>query len=214
MNLKNLGIFLLACGAPLAARAGVDIGLNIGIPVRGEVFVRGEPPAEVRESAPRAPGPGYVWIRGHWAWREERGWVWVHGRWDRAERPGAIWVEGHWDRRDRGYVWVEGYWSAPQPPPYAVSTPPPYGPPPYGPPPYSGEVIVSDAPPAPIVETVYAAPGPDYVWIGGRWNWQGRWVWVAGRYERHPHWHPGGGWEAGHWDRREHGYVWVEGRWR
>jgi WXXGXW repeat (2 copies) len=208
MQIKNLGIILLACGAPLAARAGVDIGVNIGIPgpVGGEIYVRGAPPAEIRESAPAAPGPGYIWMRGHWSWHQERGWVWVHGRWERPVQPGAVWIEGHWDRRDRGWIWIEGQWQAPAPPPPVVmSTPPPY----------SGEVIIADsAPPPPMVETVYAAPGPDYVWIGGHWGWQGRWVWLAGRYERHPHWHPGGGWEAGHWDHRDRGYVWVEGHWR
>src|SRR5271157_1756925 len=42
-----------------------------------------------------------------------------------------------------------------------------------------GEVVVADAPPAPIVEAVRIAPGPGYFWIGGYYHWYGnRWGWV------------------------------------
>jgi hypothetical protein len=76
-------------------------------------------------------------------------------------------------------------------------------------------VVVVGQPPAPRVEVVTTAPGPDYFWIAGRWNWDGgRWVWLNGHYERHPHFHPGGGWEQGHWEHRGGNSVWVEGRWR
>jgi len=48
------------------------------------------------------------------------------------------------------------------------------------------EVIASEEPPAEIVETVPISPGPDYFWIGGHWHWNGGWVWVHGRFDRHP----------------------------
>ena len=72
-------------------------------------------------------------------------------------------------------------------------------------------VVVPQAPPPPPVETVVAAPGPDYVWIGGEWEWNGGWVWVGGHwgYPPHPHavwiggraWHDHYGWhhERGYW---------------
>lgn len=72
-------------------------------------------------------------------------------------------------------------------------------------------VVVEQAPPPPPVETVVVAPGPDYVWVDGEWNWQGRWVWIGGHwgYPPHPHavwivgrsWHDHYGWhhERGYW---------------
>lgn len=70
---------------------------------------------------------------------------------------------------------------------------------------------IQQAPPPPPVETVVVAPGPDYVWIGGEWVWNGGWFWVGGHwgYPPHPHavwiggraWHDEHGWhnERGHW---------------
>ena len=73
-------------------------------------------------------------------------------------------------------------------------------------------VIVSEAPPAPRVEVAPAAPGPEYVWVGGYWSWQGRWVWVPGHWATRPG--PRSTWVAGHWAPRRRGYVWVPGHWR
>ena len=70
-------------------------------------------------------------------------------------------------------------------------------------------VYVQVGPPAPMVETVPARPGPGYVWVGGYWNWNGsRYVWVHGRYVRH-----GGAWCGGHWRHEHHGWYWAPGRW-
>jgi len=73
-------------------------------------------------------------------------------------------------------------------------------------------VVVQQAPPAPLVDTYVAAPGPDYVWVNGEWSWDGiRWVWVGGHWMYPPHahvvwvsgyrWHDAYGWhyERGHW---------------
>jgi WXXGXW repeat (2 copies) len=59
--------------------------------------------------------------------------------------------------------------------------------------PARGEVIVSDAPPAPRVERITVAPGPAFVWVDGFWAWRGHWVWRRGYWARPPH----------------HGAVWV-----
>jgi len=195
MKLNSLVIAGLLCGAPLigSAQINVGVGVNFGAPVREA------PPPPRGEVIQVAPGPGYVWISGHWIWRH--GWVWAPGHWDR--HLGYTWSPGHWDRRPEGYVWIEGQW--------VPAAPVGYAPPPAG---YPGEVVIQAAPPPVIAETYGPAPGPDFFWIGGRWDWQGRWVWTRGRWARHPHWHPGGGWVAGHWDNRHGGYVWVEGRWR
>jgi hypothetical protein len=193
MKLTSLSLFVLALGAaPLASQAGVDIGINIGGP---EVIVRSQPPPERYESVGIAPGPGYVFIRGHWGWRHDR-WEWIGGRWDLPSQPCRVWISGQWVARGGGWVWAEGH--------YDVQAPQP-------------EVVVEyadQAPPASIYESVPYAPGPDYFWIGGRWQWNGRWVWAHGHYDRHPHFHPGGGWEAGRWDHEGGRFVWRDGHWR
>jgi hypothetical protein len=75
------------------------------------------------------------------------------------------------------------------------------------------EVVIKVGPPAPIVETRVARPGPNYVWIGGYHNYvNGAYVWVPGRWEVPPH--PGQRWVAHKWVHRHGGYVLVEGRWR
>ena len=44
-------------------------------------------------------------------------------------------------------------------------------------------VVVGVAPPAPVVETVPAPPGPGYVWRPGYWSWDGvQYVWGPGTY--------------------------------
>ena len=52
MKLTQISLFALACSTlPLAANAGVEIGINIGGP---EVVVRSEPPPERVEVVPLA----------------------------------------------------------------------------------------------------------------------------------------------------------------
>lgn len=75
--------------------------------------------------------------------------------------------------------------------------------------PASAQVYVQIAPPAPIFETIPAAPGSGYVWVNGHYNWNGnRYVWTGGRYVRH-----GGRYCDGHWRHGDRGYYWVEGHW-
>ena len=199
MKITQITLLALACGAcPLAMRAGVEIGVNFGGP---EVIVRSQPPAERFERVPLSPGPGYVWIRGHWGWHHEH-WEWINGRYDRVTQPGNVWISGQWVSRGDGWVWIEGHYSTQ---PVVLQGPPP------GP---EVEVIANEAPPALINESAPPAPGPDFFWIGGHWQWNNRWVWVHGRYDRHPHFHPGGGWEAGRWEHRDGRFVWREGHWR
>ena len=43
--------------------------------------------------------------------------------------------------------------------------------------------VASTSSPAPLVEPVLVAPGPDYFWVNGTWLWlNGGWVW------RHGYW--------------------------
>ena len=69
------------------------------------------PPAPLVEVAPEQPGPAYVWVAGHWAWRgPRRRYVWIPGYWAVPHAPGYVWVPGYWAPRPGGYVWVEGHW--------------------------------------------------------------------------------------------------------
>jgi hypothetical protein len=198
MNITRLTLIALACAAaPMAARADIGIGINIGVP---EVVVRSQPPPDMEEKVPMSPGSGYIWIRGHWSWHHEN-WQWFHGHWEYIAQPGQEWLPGYWIQRSGGWVWMEGHYVA-QPAPQNA------------PPGAQVEVIAPEPPPVPIFETVPVAPGPDYFWIGGHWHWNHGWVWVGGRFDRHPHYHPGAGWEAGHWDRRGGSWVWFDGHWR
>ena len=90
----------------------------------------------------------------------------------------------------------------PPPPAYAVQPPPVAG----------GEVEVAGPPPAPIVETVTVAPDPAFIWIGGFWAWEGRWVWRPGHLDRPPR--PGARWFAGGYVFRGGRHVWVRAGWR
>jgi outer membrane lipoprotein SlyB len=73
--------------------------------------------------------------------------------------------------------------------------------------------VIQQAPPAPPAETVVmVSPGPDYLWVGGEYSWNGiGWVWMGGHWGHRPYghavwmggrsWHDGRGWhnEHGHW---------------
>jgi hypothetical protein len=72
------------------------------------------------------------------------------------------------------------------------------------------DVVVQEAPPALIVESQPAPPSPDYVWVGGYWNWDNqKYSWQAGRYSRPPA--VGVAWVAPRYDAGAHRYT--PGRW-
>jgi len=78
--------------------------------VQGRVYVRVGPPALIVETVFVSPGPGYVWLPGHYAWTD-RGYVWVPGRWERPPRPRGRWVPAHWEHSKKfGWYFVEGHW--------------------------------------------------------------------------------------------------------
>lgn len=76
------------------------------------------------------------------------------------------------------------------------------------------EIHVYTAPPAVRVERHRPRrPGRKYVWIPGRWHWNGhRYVWVGGRWSRVRRGHRA--WVRGSWVRRGRGWIWVRGYWR
>jgi hypothetical protein len=75
-------------------------------------------------------------------------------------------------------------------------------------------IIVSGNPPAPILETITAAPQANYVLIPGNWEWNGRWVWRSHKWVARPH--AAAVWEPGHtdWSNHHNAYVWHKGHWK
>lgn len=84
---------------PHAAKADVFISARIG-----------PPPLPVYEQ-PWAPGPGYYWIPGYWAWDSwYEDYYWVPGTWVRPPRVGFYWTPGYWAWSAGYYSWYPGYW--------------------------------------------------------------------------------------------------------
>jgi len=98
----------------LALAAALVVAVSGGAPIdpttasADVVIVSSAPPVPRHESVPKRPGPGYVWIGGHWTY--EGLWVWRHGYWARPPRGKSAWVPGRWEPRSKGWVWIEGYW--------------------------------------------------------------------------------------------------------
>jgi len=91
-----------------------------------------------------------------------------------------------------------------EPAPVAVAPAPP--------PPPPGDVVVDGPPPADVVEVQPAAPGPDFVWVGGSYVWiNGGWVWHRGYWHRPPYGYHY--WVRDHWVHGPYGYRRVYGHW-
>lgn len=202
--MKTETLFLcaaLAVGSVVPAHAAhIGVSLNIGVPA--PIVVRHAPPRPVVERVVVAPGPGYVWVAGHYTWANNA-WVWVNGAWIVPPQPGAVWVAGRWEGHHR--QWVEGHWEIATPVVVAQPGPPP-------PPPGGSDIYVEVAPPPPQTEVVVTSPGPGFIWVSGYWGWNaGRHVWIAGSWQRPPSgFHA---WNAPRWEHRGRGYVFVRGGW-
>jgi hypothetical protein len=173
-------------------------------------------PQVSQEIIEERPSAQHVWVSGHWRWQDGR-YAWIAGRWDLPPRANVAWVEPRWEKKGHGYVLAGGYWqeapapaassagpaSAPGRPTTTVQqpTPPP-------------EVVyVRELPPPPPREYIVERPSPYHVWIGGYWGLRtGRHVWIGGRWDLPPR--SDVVWVEPRWDRRDRGYVFVEGYWR
>ena len=78
--------------------------------------------------------------------------------------------------------------------------------------PRASTVYVAQPPPPAPEETIVLAPGSDYVWIGGEWTWNGRWIWVSGHWGYPPH--ARAAWVRGYWYHGPNGWYRAEGHWR
>ena len=109
-----------ACAIALVLSCGIGIAAAQAVVVERGVM----PPPRV-EVVPVAPGPGYNWVPGHWAWRGA-GWVWIGGHHVRGvvapmpaevvevvparPAPSYVWVKGHHVYEGDRWVWHRGVW--------------------------------------------------------------------------------------------------------
>jgi hypothetical protein len=69
------------------------------------------------------------------------------------------------------------------------------------------------APPPLRVEPVPPPSHRGWVWVPGRWQWNGvQYIWSPGHYMRPPR--ARAAWVPGHWVLVRGQYVWREGHWR
>ena len=73
------------------------------------------PPAARKETRPKSPEPGLVWVPGHW--RPVQGeWTWVNGEWGFPPTPVSVWIEPKYDPVTK--QWSAGYWQPDREEPY------------------------------------------------------------------------------------------------
>ncbi len=82
-------------------------GASTSSPATAVVVSQPPPPPPV-ETFVVAPGPGYVWIAGEWAWNGR--WIWVAGHWGYPPYAHAVWVRGYWYQGSHGWCRAAGHW--------------------------------------------------------------------------------------------------------
>lgn len=72
-------------------------------------------------------------------------------------------------------------------------------------------VLVDVAPPPMLVDVPPPPPGPQAVWVGGYWGWQGRWVWCAGHWMAPPQ--ASYVWTQPYYEHRDGAVIFIAGHW-
>lgn len=90
----------------VAAMLAASLG-SIATSASAQIIVRVAPPQPRAEVAPQ-PRRGYVWVAGHWEWRNRKH-HWVKGTWVR-ERRGYRYEQPTWVERDGGWAMQRGAW--------------------------------------------------------------------------------------------------------
>jgi len=69
-----------------------------------------EPPPPLPDyDQPPAPGDGYIWTPGYWAWGAD-GYYWVPGAWVEPPYTAALWTPGYWGFYGGRYLFYPGHW--------------------------------------------------------------------------------------------------------
>jgi hypothetical protein len=95
-------VLLLSSAASAFAGVAVGFGINVGF----------GPPAVpvVHEVVGPCPGPGHVWVAGHWGWYPAYGYRWVGGAWLLPPYRRAVWVGPRYVAGPGGRFFYHGYW--------------------------------------------------------------------------------------------------------
>src|SRR5580704_8363262 len=99
LSIRSLmfALVLLAISAASSAQIGVGISIRIA------------PPELPVYEQPIAPGDGYIWTPGYWAYGDDD-YYWVPGTWVMAPEVGYLWTPGYWGWDNSGYLFHDGYW--------------------------------------------------------------------------------------------------------
>ena len=99
LSIRSLlfALVLLAISAASSAQIGFGVSINIA------------PPELPVYEQPMAPGDGYIWTPGYWAYGDDD-YYWVPGTWVMAPEVGYLWTPGYWGWGDNGYLFHGGYW--------------------------------------------------------------------------------------------------------
>ena len=77
----------------------------------------------------------------------------------------------------------------------------------------AADFVIRIAPPRRVAERRDRAPSRNHVWVSGYQRWEGQsYQWVPGRWEQRPR--PRARWVGHKYQRRNGGFVFVEGHWR
>ena len=99
LSIRSLlfALVLLAISAASSAQIGIGISIRIA------------PPELPVYDQPMAPGDGYIWTPGYWAYGDDD-YYWVPGTWVMAPEVGYLWTPGYWGADGDDYIFHEGYW--------------------------------------------------------------------------------------------------------
>jgi len=100
---RSFAVLLALSIIPAVAMAQVSVGIGVGVAIH-----TAPPPLPVYVQPP-APGDGYMWTPGYWAWGPA-GYYWVPGVWVRPPAVGLLWTPGYWGLVGGVYGWHAGYW--------------------------------------------------------------------------------------------------------
>ena len=98
---STLGAAIVAGAISFAAAPAANAGVFVSVGFA--------PPAIPVYEQPLAPGYGYIWTPGYWAYGPD-GYYWIDGAWVEPPYGGALWTPGYWDFAVGGYFWHPGYW--------------------------------------------------------------------------------------------------------
>lgn len=134
-------------------------------------IVASQPPAPIYEQVPERPYEDVLWIPGYWAWSDAKNsYIWVCGVWRRPP-PERIWIPGSWVAAQGGFAWQSGLWSLI---------------------PEEQLAYIQKTPPPQPNEEIPQAPGENYFWVKGYWEYQPEtdsFSWLSGRWEQiDAHW--------------------------